>query len=174
MFNFATRRQITALVDTYPYKNGSAGSPFGTGNLNKEYPEYKRLAAILGDMEFTLMRRAFLETIPSGVPAWSFLATWGREVPIVGTFHTSDLPRAFYDGDDTSLAMQDRYIAFVNSMDPNAGVASLPAGFRTFWPKWQKHRQLLEFGADSTGILVDDFRTANFDFIMSHLKALRF
>ena len=118
VFHHATKEEVTALVDTYPYNNGSAGSPFGTGSLNEAYPEFKRLAAILGDFDFNFMRRIFLETVPRNVPAWSCLATWARGTPIVGTFHTSDLPRIFYGADPTSLAIQNRYIAFVHSMDP--------------------------------------------------------
>lgn len=174
IFHHATREEITALVDTYPYNNGSAGSPFGTGTLNEAYPEFKRLAAILGDVDFILTRRVFLETISPSVPAWSFLATWDRGTPILGTFHTSDLPRVFYGADDASLAIQDRYIAFVNSLDPNDGVAVAPVGYKTYWPKWQETRQLIEFGANSTGLITDNFRAASFEWIQSHLDVLSY
>ncbi len=159
-------------MDTYPYHNGSAGSPFGTGTLNEPYPEFKRLAAIIGDIALILERRIFLETMPSSVPAWSFLATWDRGTPILGTFHTADLPRVFYGTDAASLAIQDRYIAFVESMDPNIGAEIAPAGHRTHWPTWQETRQLLEFGANSTGLITDDFRNTSFEYIRAHLDVL--
>ena len=76
-FNGATRDQITALVATYDDAI-SAGSPFRTGLFNEVYPGFKRLAAILGDLVFTLTRRAFLTAavaVNPDVPAWSYLAS---------------------------------------------------------------------------------------------------
>lgn len=170
VFHHATQEQVTALVDTYPheYRNGSAAP----------YPEFQRLAAILGDIEFTLMRRLFLQTLPPAVPAWSFIATWDRGTPILGTFHTSDLPQLFHSVDATALAVQDRYIAFVNSLDPNDGLALAPVGYETYWPTWRDtgttKRPLIEFGANSTSIVADDFREASFEYIESHVDVLRF
>jgi carboxylesterase type B len=164
MFHRATREEITKLVDIYPYNNTT---------VENTYPEFKQLSAIVGDTAFTLMRRVFLETLPPSVPAWSYLATWQRGTPILGTFHTSDLPRIFYGTDDASLAMQHRYIAFVNSLDPNHGVAVSPTGFKSYWPKWQETRRLLEFGANSTGLISDDFRATSFEYIQSRLDVLR-
>ncbi|TVY21110.1 putative secreted lipase [Lachnellula arida] len=170
IFHHATQEQVTALVDTYPhdYHNGSVAT----------YPEFQRLAAILGDINFTLMRRVFLQTVPASVPAWSWIATWNRGTPILGTFHTTDVPRLFYDDDATSLAMQDRYIAFVNSLDPNDGAALAPVGYQTYWPTWRDTNstkgQLLEFGVNSTGLVDDCFREASFEYIESHLDVLRY
>lgn len=125
-------------------------------------------------MEFILTRRIFLETIPPYVPAWSFLATWEKGTPILGTFHTSDLPRLFYGTDAASIAFQDRYIAFINCMDPNDGVDVALDGYKDYWPKWQQARRLIEFGPSSTSIIADDFRGASFKYIQSHLDALRY
>lgn len=58
-FGGATTAQLEALLDTYPQDLGISGSPFRTGVLNNLYPQYKRLAAILGDLVFTLTRRGF-------------------------------------------------------------------------------------------------------------------
>ncbi|KAK2022882.1 alpha/beta-hydrolase [Colletotrichum zoysiae] len=172
IFPGATRQEIAALVKTYPYNNGTAGSPFGTGTLNQAYPQFKRLAAILGDVAFILMRRAFLDILPGSMPAWSFQAAFERGTPILGSFHTSDLPRVFYGSDDASRAMQDRYIAFATSLDPNSGVSE-SAGYRTYWPKWQESQKLLEFGPNSTRLVVDDFRATSFEYIQANLEKLR-
>ncbi|EFQ34945.1 hypothetical protein CGRA01v4_09504 [Colletotrichum graminicola] len=102
IFPEATRKEISALVNTYPYNNGTAGSPFGAGTMNQACPQFKRLAAILGDVFFTLMRRAFLDMLPASMSAWSFQAAFERGTPILGTFYTSDLPRIFYSNDDAS------------------------------------------------------------------------
>lgn len=48
-FPEATRADIQGLVDTYP-TDPSAGSPFRTGLANELYPQFKRIAAILGDI----------------------------------------------------------------------------------------------------------------------------
>ncbi|KAK1966027.1 alpha/beta-hydrolase [Colletotrichum sublineola] len=172
IFPGATRQEITALVNTYPYNNGTAGSPFGTGTMNQAYPQFKRLAAILGDTAFILMRRAFLDMLPVSMPAWAFQAAFERGTPILGSFHTSDLPRMFYDSDDASRAMQDRYIAFATSLDPNTEV-SASAGYSAYWPKWQESQQLLEFGRNSTRLVPDDFRATSFDYIQANLDILR-
>ncbi|KAK1572875.1 Alpha/Beta hydrolase protein [Colletotrichum navitas] len=171
IFPGATRKDIAALVSTYPYNNGTVGSPFGTGTMNQAYPQFKRLAAIIGDVFFILMRRAFLDMLPASMPAWSFQAAFERGTPILGTFHTSDLPRIFYGSDDASRAMQDRYIAFVTSLDPNSGISG-SAGYRTSWPKWKESQQLLEFGANSTRLIPDDFRVSSFEYIQANLDNL--
>ncbi|KAH8901641.1 alpha/beta-hydrolase [Thozetella sp. PMI_491] len=162
-FHGATREQITAFVDTYPDSVES----------NITYPEFNRLAAIIGDYEYTLMRRVFLGTLPASVPAWSYLATYGRGTPILGTFHVSDLPRLFYGTDDVSHSLQSRYIAFVSSLNPNGGMSESPSGYQGYWPTWQGGHQLLEFGANSTGILFDNFRSSSFEYLRAHLSVLR-
>ncbi|KAF6843031.1 sterol esterase precursor [Colletotrichum musicola] len=172
IFTGATRQDIAALVDTYPYNNGEDGSPFGTGALNQAYPQFKRLAAVLGDAAFILMRRAFLSMLPASMPAWTFQGSWERGTPILGSFHTSDLPRAFYNTDDGSRAMQDRFIAFVASLDPNGGV-SAPDGCKGRWPTWQQSQQLLEFRANSTHLVPDDFRATSFEYVQANLNIFR-
>merc|ERR1712144_63191 len=71
------RADITGLVAQYPNQpllGQPAGSPFDTGSLNNIYPQFKRLAAILGDITFTLTRRYYLDLITSqGIQAWSDL-----------------------------------------------------------------------------------------------------
>ncbi|KAI1260888.1 alpha/beta-hydrolase [Xylariaceae sp. FL1019] len=170
-----TLAQIQDFVATYPYANGTAGSPFRTGSSNVAYPQFKRMAALLGDMTFTLARRAFLNLASKhGLKAWSYLGTYGHEVPILGTFHTQDLPAIFYRNDDVARSMQTRYIAFVNSLDPNEGRLKAPLGYQTEWPEWDKCGvKMLEFGGNGTGILRDDFRGEAYEFIVSHLDALR-
>lgn len=89
----------------------------------------------------------------------------------MGTFHSSDLPRMFYGVDETSIAMQDRFIAFVDSLNPNDGVG-VTEGYDTYWPTWQENNELLEFGANETGILIDDFRAESYEFIRANLDVL--
>lgn len=173
VFQNATPDQLRAYIGTYPYQNGSAGSPFRTGTGNQEYPVYKRLSAILGDSTFTLLRRIFLDLAPPTLQAWSYLATYEYGTSFMGTFHTADLPRIFYGSDDASLAMQARYIAFVDTLDPNDGVVDAPTGFQTHWPRWYDGRELIAFGAKSTGIVCDDFRNESYDSLRANLSSFR-
>ncbi|KAL0941466.1 secreted lipase-like protein 5 [Colletotrichum truncatum] len=169
-FRNATREQVSDLVDTYPLcsVNDSLNA-----TANETYPEFRRLAAILGDFEFTLISRVFLDFAPESVPAWSYLSTYGRGTPILGTYHVSDVPRMFAKTDAISRGIQDRLITFVNSLDPNDGVVDAVDGASMHWPSWHKSRQLLEFGAGSTGLLDGDFRSSSFEYLLSHLENFR-
>jgi carboxylesterase type B len=61
-FHDATTEQIEELVALYP-EDPAAGPPYNTGDLYELYPQYKRLAALLGDYTFTIMRRVFLSVV---------------------------------------------------------------------------------------------------------------
>jgi len=50
----------------------SEGSPFGTGDLNQLYPQYKRVAAFKGDFIFQSPRRFFLEEVSGKQKTWSY------------------------------------------------------------------------------------------------------
>ena len=62
---------MNSLLQLYP-DDIRAGSPFNTGIFNALTPQYKRLAAIQGDLVFTAPRRFFLEQRSSKQPTWSF------------------------------------------------------------------------------------------------------
>lgn len=97
-FNSASKTQVDKLIDTYP-DTIIDGSPFRSGILNNIYPQFKRLAAILGDLTFTLARRSFLTTanqVAPDVPSWSYLSSYNLGLPILGTFHGSDLLQVFF------------------------------------------------------------------------------
>lgn len=97
-FNSASTAQLDELIGTYP-ETIFDGSPFRSGLLNNIYPQFKRLAAILGDLTFTLTRRSFLSTankVAPTVPSWSYLSSYNLGLPILGTFHGSDLLQVFY------------------------------------------------------------------------------
>jgi carboxylesterase type B len=65
----ATSDQIDCLAELYP-NDPSAGSPFDTGNANAINPQYKRLAALIGDYSFESQRRQLLGRA-SG-PKWTY------------------------------------------------------------------------------------------------------
>ena len=57
------------LLKLYP-NDIQEGSPFNTGILNALTPQFKRIAAIQGDLVFTAPRRFFLEQRSSEQPTW--------------------------------------------------------------------------------------------------------
>ena len=177
-FHSATRDELTALADTYePFL--TEGSPFRTGVLNEWYPGYKRLAAVLGDLVFTLTRRVFLSASLAAnpdVPAWSYLASYNYGTPVMGTFHGSDLLQVFY-GQFPNYAMRSfrtYYLNFLHALDPNEGVKeSADDGAYPAWPKWGEGKELMWWdGPDGSELLKDDFRDDSAQWIADHVEVL--
>ncbi|KAI1494514.1 Alpha/Beta hydrolase protein [Biscogniauxia mediterranea] len=173
LFHDADRDDIEAFVDTYD-PSPAAGSPFRTGLLNNPYPEFKRLAAMLGDLVFTLTRRLFLNstlTANPDVPAWSYIASYDYGTPILGTFHGSDLLQVFYGvlPNYASRTIQSYYISFLYNGDPNdPDNTDIPE-----WPQWNgDDKQLMQFFNDRASLLTDDFRQASCDWIEAHVDVL--
>ncbi|KAE8449824.1 hypothetical protein EG329_007301 [Mollisiaceae sp. DMI_Dod_QoI] len=162
-FADATLEQVEDLVATYP-DDPSAGSPFNTGLLNNIYPQYKRIAALLGDLVFTLTRRVFLNiasAVKPSVPTWSYLASYDYGTPVLGTFHASDILTTYsITPGFPSASIQAYYISFFNTMDPNDGMVGLPS-----WPQWNEGKQLMHFLAASNVLLPDTFRNASYTYL---------
>jgi carboxylesterase type B len=171
-FHSASKEELTVLVETYP-SAWSAGSPFRTGILNSFYSSYKRLAAILGDLVFTLTRRVFLAdtlAVNPDVPSWSYLASYNHGTPLMGTFHASDLLQVFY-GQWPNNAMRScraYYFNFLYNLDPNVGVTDY-----AHWPQWKENKDLMWFETGNrNSILKDDFRDASAKWIADNVPAL--
>ncbi|KAK4032435.1 Alpha/Beta hydrolase protein [Parachaetomium inaequale] len=178
-FHGATTQQLETLVGHYsPWVWD--GSPFRSGLLNEIYPGFKRLAALLGDLVFTLTRRVFLEAataVNPDVPAWSYLASYDQGTPIMGTFHGSDILQVFYGilPNYASKSIQSYYANFVYNQDPNnaGGGTSAKSKIAEDWPRWTgKERKLINFFADRNGYLNDDFRSDAAGFIAANAGAL--
>jgi hypothetical protein len=163
IFKNASAEELTTFVNTYDITPTT---------IDGVYPEFDRLAEILGDALLTLKRREFLQDVAQSVDAWSFLGSW-KDFPIVGSFHTSDLPHLLYSTGAASRTLQDRYLAFIHSVNPNDGIDGLPVDFQMQWPQWRDGHELLAFGGNSTGIITDVFRQDSFEFIEAHADALR-
>jgi carboxylesterase type B len=167
LFHDATIAQIEALVATYP-DNIWSGSPFNTFLLNEWYPQFKRLAAILGDLSFTLTRRLFLNAataVNPSVPSWSYLASYDYGTPILGTFHASDILQVFYGILDNyaSRSIQSYYFSFVHNLDPNTGSSYMD------WPQWSTNQELMQFYASYGTLLADDFRSDSYDWVVGNV-----
>lgn len=166
-FKDVTRQQVQDLVDLYP-DDPTQGSPFRTGALNNVCPQFKRLAALLGDLVFTLTRRVFLHysvIAHPDVPSWSYLASYDYGTPVLGTFHASDILVAYgYTPDFASASIQNYYSSFIVNLDPNKGVTGLPN-----WPNWSEAgRQLINFNALSNDQLQDTFREGAYEFLVAN------
>ncbi|KAJ2980543.1 hypothetical protein NQ176_g2577 [Zarea fungicola] len=151
----ATKKQIRALVELYP-TSISDGSPFRTGGLNELYPGFKRLAALLGDVTFTLTRRIALRmynTQAPETPTWSYLASYDHAVPILGTYHAGDIGHIFLGilPSNSMKSCRTYYFNFLYNLDPNKGV-----GGYANWPRWSDKQQLMWFKTDSQNDILDD------------------
>lgn len=172
-FHNAGLTKMKALVATYPYDFLEDGSPFRTGLLNNWYPQFKRLAAILGDLTFTLSRRIVLDTVKTISPevkTWSYLSSFDYGTPILGTFHGSDIIQVFFGirPDYCADAFKAYYISFVTTGDPNNGTSSRFAS----WPQWKDGKLLLNMYADFSTFVTDSFRSDTYTWMVNNLKAL--
>ncbi|KAF2470232.1 alpha/beta-hydrolase [Lindgomyces ingoldianus] len=166
-FPAAPKTLIDGLIATYQTITDD-GSPFRTLILNNWYPQFKRLAAILGDLTFTLTRRAFLEVAATNnpnVPSWSYLASYDYGTPIMGTFHGSDILQVFNGilPNYAAKSIRGYYFSFIYDLDPNSN------NDLDDWPQWSKAQQLKQFFANSAGNLKDDFRSDSYDYILKNV-----
>jgi carboxylesterase type B len=173
-FSHATKDQMRTLVGLYSDILAN-GSPFRTGLAPNWYPQFKRLAAILGDLTFTISRRAAL-FIASGIypdnPTWSYLSSYDYGTPILGTTHGSDLLQVFFGirPDYASAAFHAYYINFVNNLDPNKGGGKF-LGLKD-WPTWKSSNKVMNMYPDTSTLITDDFRTPVFNFVLENLNSL--
>ncbi|TEB38537.1 carotenoid ester lipase [Coprinellus micaceus] len=107
----ATDAQLSPLYDAYP-SDPSDGSPFNTSIASAITGQYKRIAAFQGDAVFQAPRRYFMRQRAGKQPMWGFVSKRLKFVPILGSFHGSDL---YLD------LMNDYVIYFANNLDPNTG-----------------------------------------------------
>lgn len=159
---------VPGLVATYP-DNPTAGSPFRTLLLNEIYPQYKRLAAILGDVTFNLVRREYLSRVSSTVNAWSYLDSHLYGTPVLGTFHASDILE-LYEGlpePSPQTTLQTYYISFAYYQNPNT--ISTTAGTLINWPQYSTASpQLLQLQALSNNLLTDNYRESSYEYLSAN------
>lgn len=172
-FHSASKAQLQRLVQSYR-PSITVGSPHRTLLLNEWYPGFKRLAALLGDLTFTLTRRLFLEaTVASNpdVPSWSYLSSYNYGTPIMGTFHGSDILQTFYGilPNHASRSTRTYYFNFLHSLDPNVGVTTYAK-----WPEWKEKKDLMWFERPTrNSILRDDFRQGSYEIIVDLADVLK-
>ncbi|KAI0655443.1 carotenoid ester lipase precursor [Cubamyces menziesii] len=143
-----TTHDLDNLMTLYP-ADITQGSPFDTGILNALTPEFKRLAAMQGDLVFQAPRRFFLQNRSGKQSTWSFLSKRLKALPGLGSAHATDILNVYGGGE-----MADYLINFVNHLDPNGN--TVPS-----WPKYTTSSpNLLTFldGLIPITITDDDYR----------------
>jgi len=171
-FHHASDQDMREFVDTYQTITED-GSPFRTGLLNNFYPQFKRTAAILGDLAFTLSRRYFLnvrEQVSPGLPAWSYMSSYNYGTPILGSVHGGDIFHVVWSlpYNYATRAIHDYYTSFVYHGDPNAQKSLL----RPSWPKWHESGLLVNFYQSFQTVVKDDFRADSYKWIEEHVPQL--
>ncbi|KAI0365186.1 alpha/beta-hydrolase [Pilatotrama ljubarskyi] len=117
---------LSELFALYP-NDPAAGSPFGTGDSNELYPQFKRIAAFQGDAAFQAPRRFFLDHRAVKQPAWSFISK-RDSLPGLGVTHGSDFARLLNHGNDDLAAY---VIHFAATLDPNGA-----SNQTIHWPRY--------------------------------------
>lgn len=171
----APRSVFEKLFSFYP-DEPKHGSPYNTGDANELYPGYKRNAAITGDICFAFQHRVVLEAISDLVPSWSYMSSYGRQTPFIGTFHESDVA-LFATGfpEPIYLAMAQYLISFVHHLNPNV-ISMIDGGSRPLpnWPNYKKGtKDMMQFTDHGLEIGQDNFRQEAFDYFNSKLHQLR-
>ncbi|KAH8743052.1 Alpha/Beta hydrolase protein [Diaporthe sp. PMI_573] len=172
---------VDQFVDIYP-EDPAQGSPFDTGDDNNIYPQFKRVAALLGDAVFTMSRRVVLNIttgIQPGVKRWSYLSQYDQGTRVLGTFHGSDLIQVFYGIKDNfaASAIVNYFLNFAYNLDPNdasGGTRATDGEQLINWPDWASSNQLIQFDADKASLIPDDFRQQHFEFLLQNSANLHF
>ncbi|KAK6201792.1 hypothetical protein LQW54_009371 [Pestalotiopsis sp. IQ-011] len=169
-FHHSTQQDMDDFVGTYQTTTDD-GSPFRTGLLNDWYPQFKRLAAILGDLAFTLSRRYFLDirhAFDSELKAWSYMSSYGYGTPILGSVHGGDILHIVWSQpyDYATRTMHSYYLAFIHDLDPNSNNLS-PS-----WPEYFESKQLLNLFSAYQQFIPDDFRADSYQWITDHIPQL--
>ncbi|CAK5270426.1 unnamed protein product [Mycena citricolor] len=151
----ASTTQSNTFLSLYP-SNILDGSPYDTGLLNGITPQFKRIAAFQGDAVFQAPRRFFQQTLSGRQNQWAFLSKREKAVPLLGSFHASDILNIYADGELT-----DYLIYFTNNLDPNG--PTVPS-----WPAYTKASpNMMTFldGLIPTTISQDTYRAAGMAFL---------
>ncbi|KAJ7174603.1 carotenoid ester lipase precursor [Mycena filopes] len=152
--------QVAQLGLLYP-DDPTQGAPFDTGSANQLSPEYKRLAALQGDLTFIGPRRLFLEHTSRTQPTWSWLSKLGKNASEFGAAHGNDQGVWFTNTTALQTLGMDALVNFINTLDPNTpAVAGSAAELAVAWPQWKTGGgSLWTFSdPDTVSVTKEDFR----------------
>ncbi|OAA70496.1 lipase 3 precursor [Cordyceps fumosorosea ARSEF 2679] len=163
-FADAPAEKVAAWAGTYSTTNTT--SPFAT-SAYKPYSMFGHVAAMIGDHTFTLARRRFLQSATAthpDVPVWSYLSSYSSWLPVLGTFHASDILQVFigWPANYASRSTRKYYFNFLYNLDPNGDDEY------EHWPRWAEDHTLLWFETSSkNSYLKDDFRSEQFHALLT-------
>ncbi|EKM78265.1 hypothetical protein AGABI1DRAFT_75767 [Agaricus bisporus var. burnettii JB137-S8] len=167
-------RAADTLLELYP-DIPALGSPFNTGNETFGLSsQFKRAAALNGDISFHSQRRFFQSTATkAGIKNWGYSFTQPQPglPPFIGVTHGVEVPYVFGAPSDQSASslrisalMIDYWVSFATSLDPNDG-KGLPR------PVWEQYaigdESVMQLNGDDTKMIPDTFRKEQIDFINS-------
>ncbi|KAJ7512829.1 esterase 1 [Mycena galericulata] len=177
------------LLSLYP-DVPALGSPFDTGNETFNLSsQYKRYAAMMGDLLFQSQRRHWIQTASDhGVKTFGYFFTQPGSPPLalppftgapavlsepetleyLGVTHTAEIPYVFNFIGGTSLAanlstqMADYWLSFATSLDPNDGRGSA----RPVWEQYTCNESaVLQLNGTNTTMIPDNYRAAQIAYI---------
>ncbi|KAF5361638.1 hypothetical protein D9758_007278 [Tetrapyrgos nigripes] len=169
------QRVMNHMLKLYP-DDPALGSPFGTGNETFGLsPGYKRAAALNGDASFLSQRRYWQERAAQwGVKSYGYHWTTARAnaslAPYLGVSHESEYSYLFggaVDHETPGAAdlqplIIDYWVSFITSLNPSDGKGIE----RTTWtPYSSRNLAVLQFHAENTTMVPDNFRQKQTDFI---------
>ncbi|KAF8208088.1 esterase 1 [Mycena galopus ATCC 62051] len=178
---------VQTLLELYP-NVAALGSPFNTGNQTFGFSsEWKRYAAIIGDLWIHSQRRAWMQAANEfGVKTFGYLFTDPGAPPIaqptigpvddeaLGVTHTSELIYLYGLNTDfgrpaSAIAlgtqMIDYWVSFATSLDPNDGLGSA----RPVWSQYTPSNQaIIDLTSVNMTMIPDSYRAKQIDFINSN------
>ncbi|KAJ7127849.1 esterase 1 [Mycena epipterygia] len=187
---------VDKLLELYP-DVPALGSPFNTGNETFGLSsQYKRYAAILGDLITQSQRRSWNQAASKfGVKTFGYLfndpapplasppfidnITVPTNSPALGVTHTSEIFYVFgleavvgsrpASAVQLSTQMVDYWVSFATSLDPNDGHGSK----RPIWSQYTcNDEMLLQLNGTNTTMIPDNYRAQQIDFIISNSLSL--
>ncbi|UKZ61129.1 uncharacterized protein TrAtP1_002400 [Trichoderma atroviride] len=174
-FHTATKQQVTDFVNTYSPEIAD-GSPYRTFGSFDFFKGRKRIASILGDLVFDLIRRVTLQIVDNVSPelsTWAYFSSYNYDPKygVLGTAHGSDINVLFKkdNANYPTLSGRTYYINFLHNLDPNNGTRT-----DLFWPQWSEGHQLLNFEAKSISLKDDDYRNSSYSYMFNHVESLHF
>ncbi|KAF8212696.1 esterase 1 [Mycena galopus ATCC 62051] len=172
----ALNNSVLGLLLLYP-DDPAFGSPYNTGNntfgLNSQF---KRAAAIDGDVAFHSQRRFWMETAANAsVPTFGYLFTQPQlpnvVPPFMGVSHGSEIAYVYGAPADASASatlisriMTDYWVAFATSLTPNDGLGIPRPEWTRFTPQ---NKAVIQLNGANVTMLMDNFREEQINFINS-------
>ncbi|KAI0296558.1 carotenoid ester lipase precursor [Multifurca ochricompacta] len=157
MLPSAAPNELDLLLQYYP-DNQLAGCPFDTGIRNELGPQFKRIAAIQGDIVFHGPRRFFLTHQARKQSSWAFIHKRGKDTPFVGAVSTRDRPSEFVWWGE----LADYIIYFTRNLNPNGKL-----GIK--WPQYNlRNPKALIFQDDPFFPVIvgdDNYRANSLEFV---------